>query len=59
MYKRQVQNIASPGLGATEGTMLGINAAFLVCTVLCLVGLVMPIALVKDKPCLLYTSRCV
>ena len=46
----QVQNIASPGLGATEGTMLGINAAFLVCTVLCLVGLVMTIALVKDKP---------
>lgn len=45
-----MQNIASPGLGATEGTMLGINAAFLVCTVLCLVGLVMTIALVKDKP---------
>ena len=46
----QVQNIASPGLGATEGTMLGINAAFLVCTLLCLIGLVMTIALVKDKP---------
>ncbi|MEC4184297.1 MDR family MFS transporter [Adlercreutzia sp. R21] len=46
----QVQNIASPSFGAVEGTMLGINAAFLVCTVLCLVGLVMTIALVKDKP---------
>ncbi|WP_302961192.1 MDR family MFS transporter [uncultured Adlercreutzia sp.] len=46
----QVQNIASPGLGATEGTMLGINAAFLVCTALCLIGLVMTVALVKDKP---------
>ena len=33
----QVQNIASPGLGATEGTMLGIKP-------------VMTIALVKDKP---------
>ena len=35
---------------ALVGTMLGINAAFLVCTLLCLIGLVMTIALVKDKP---------
>ena len=46
----QVQNFATPNFGAAQGTMLGINAAFLVCTLLCLVGLVMTIMFVKDKP---------
>ena len=46
----QVQNFATPEFGAAQGTMFGINAAFLVCTLLCLIGLVMTIVLVKDKP---------
>ncbi len=46
----QVQSFATPEFGSAQGTMFGINAAFLVCTLLCLVGLVMTIALVKDKP---------
>ncbi len=46
----QVQNFATPDFGAAQGTMFGINAAFLVCTLLCLVGLVMTIMFVKDKP---------
>ena len=46
----QVQNFATPDFGTAQGTMFGINAAFLVCTLLCLVGLVMTIMFVKDKP---------
>ena len=46
----QVQNFATPEFGAAQGTMFGINAAFLVCTLLCLIGLVMTIVLVKYKP---------
>ncbi|MFR3452438.1 MAG: hypothetical protein ACLTSX_13660 [Collinsella sp.] len=45
-----MQNFATPEFGAAQGTMFGINAAFLVCTLLCLIGLVMTIVLVKDKP---------
>ncbi|MEE0706600.1 MAG: MDR family MFS transporter [Adlercreutzia sp.] len=36
--------------GEAQGTMFGINVAFTVCALLCLVGLVMTIALVKDRP---------
>ena len=46
----QVQNFATPEFGAAQGTMFGINAAFLVCTLLCLISLVMTIVLVKNKP---------
>ena len=44
------QSAASPALGDAQGTMLGINVAFGVCALLCVIGLVMTIALVKDKP---------
>ena len=44
------QSAAVPAFGEAEGTMLGINVAFGVCTLLCLIGLVMTVALVKDKP---------
>ena len=44
------QNIATPTMGTTEATLLGINVAFGVCTLFCLVGAVLTITMVKETP---------
>lgn len=45
-----VQNATAATSGVAQGTMYGINAAFLVSTILCVAGLIMTIVLVKDQP---------
>ena len=44
------QSATVPTLGEAQGTMLGINVAFLVCALLCVAGLVLTIMFVKDRP---------
>lgn len=45
-----VQNAATPSMGEQQGMMLGIDIAFMVCAVLVLIGLVLTVIFVKDKP---------
>ncbi len=45
-----VQNAATGALGVTDATMLGIDAAFMVAAVLVLIGLVLTVVFVKDRP---------
>ncbi len=44
------QNMTSPMLGEAQGTMFGINMAFFACTLLVLIGTVLTVMLVKNKP---------
>lgn len=44
------QNIGTPTFGSLQATMYGINAAFFTCTLLVLIGTVLTVVLVKNKP---------
>ncbi len=44
-----VTNALAPTMAAADATLYGINVAFGVCTALCLIGLILTIALVRDK----------
>ncbi len=44
------ESFTAASLGDAQATMLGINVAFLVCTILMIIGLVLTIAFVKEKP---------
>lgn len=45
-----VQNAGTASMGQTDATMLGIDVAFMVCAAMVLVGLVLTVIFVKDKP---------